>query len=113
MAIKGATSKNCTEVNGFFFNQGMRDDKPFFKNLVSQSYLYFASNGFWYVSSKDDFDAGKAAGWCRSAEPGLDHPSRARLWKGWKTKWVDQPAIEVNTVVQPFSGKRGEQFSLN
>ena len=103
--MSGSTGKNSGEVDGVYVYQDMKGDKPFYKNLVNQSYLY-QTNGFWYVSGKDDFDAGKATGWCRSAEAGLVNPSRAHLWKMWrglKTKWVDQPSVKVATMVLSLS----------
>ena len=104
------TSKNKDEVNGFYFYLYMKDGKPFYKNLLSQNYLYLASNGFWYVSNEEDLEVNKAAGWCRSANSGLAHPSQALSWKGWKTKWVKQPAVKVVTMVSPRSKYEREVF---
>ena len=103
--IFGATGVNYRHVNGVYLYKGMKNEKPFYKNLANQSFLFFASDGKWYVSNKEDFDASKAFGWCRSVESGLGHPSLAHLWKmqvgrlASSDQWEEQPSVKVATMV--------------
>ena len=100
VVFSGATGNNSDMVNGIFLFQGIKDDKPFYKNLVSQRYCYCATDGRWYVHVKANFDTSKAAGVCSTIEAGYVHPSRASRWQmGVNGKWEEQPAITVQTMV--------------
>ncbi len=100
MILSGVTGVNSSIVNGVYLFKGMKDDKPFYKNLVSQSFLFCASDNKWCVSSKEDCDAGKAAGWCRSVESGLDHPLRAHPWEVLGSgDFEEQSAVKIVVTV--------------
>jgi len=104
LVISGATGSNSDCVNGNFVFQGIKDDMPFYKNLINQSYCYRASDGKWYVSDEADLEAGEAAGFCASLEAGLGHPSRASRWQValGHNKWEEQPAVIVAMMVILF-----------
>ena len=100
MVFSGASDDKSGVVNGIFLFQGIKDDMPFYKNLVNQSYCYRANNGMWLVSDKESYEASKAAGWCSSVKTGCGHPSRALRWKVLVNgKFEEQPAVEVATIV--------------
>ena len=100
VVFSGATGTNSDLVNGVFFFMGIKDDKPFYKNLVSQRYCYRATDDRWYVHNKANFDTSKNSGVCSSLEAGWVHPSRAPRWQmGVNGKWEEQPAIEIVTIV--------------
>jgi hypothetical protein len=101
LVFSGATGETSGNVNGIFLYQGIKDDMPFYKNLANQMYCYRASDGKWCVSTNADFEAGKAFGWCYSAEEGLGHPSRASMWLvvNINGKFEDQPSVKVATMV--------------
>ena len=100
VVFSGASGEISFRVNGIFLFQGIKDDMPFYKNLVNQQYCHRASDGNWYVSDKESFEANKASGYCDSVEAGWDHPSRALRWTVWDgSKWEEQPAVKVATMV--------------
>jgi hypothetical protein len=103
VVFSGATGNNSDMVNGIFLFQGIKDDMPFYKNLVNQSYCYSVSGGQWFVNYKAKFEEDKASGFCASFDAGLGHPSYASQWKvSVNGKWEEQPDVKVAIMVSLF-----------
>jgi len=102
--ISGVTG---ADINGIYVFQGMKNDKPFYKNLLNQHYLYYASGRHqWVFSNKADFDFSDKVSFevsyrvcCYSAVFGFGHPSLVGLWKSsGNFECEDQPAMTVATM---------------
>ena len=103
VVFSGATDDNSDMVNGIFLFQGIKDDMPFYKNLVNQSYCYSVFDGKWFVNDKAKFEESNASGHCVSVDAGLGHPSYALRWKvSVNGKWEEQPDVKVAIMVSLF-----------
>ena len=103
VVFSGATDDNSDMVNGIFLFQGIKDDMPFYKNLVNQSYCYSVSYGIWYVNDKAKFEVSRASGYCASVDAGLGHPSYASQWKvSVDGKYEKRADVKVAIMVSPL-----------
>ena len=98
MFITGAEGPNAHEVIGKYMATGdVQNDRSLFHNSANDTWLHYASDNRWHVSSTKDKDAMKPAGCAYCVEPNLFDPTHGKTWMVYDgEEHVEQGSLVVS-----------------
>ena len=97
--ITGAEGPNAHKVIGKYLATGdVQNDRSLFHNSGNDKWLHYASNNTWYVSTTENKDAMKPAGYAYCVEPNLFDPTHGKTWMVAmaRHRWDKQGSLVVS-----------------
>ena len=102
MFITGAEGPNAHKVIGKYMATGdVQNDRSLFHNSGNDTWLHYASNNTWHVSTTESKDAMKPAGFAYCMELNLFDPTHGKTWivdlgSYGNANWVEQGSLVVS-----------------